>query len=247
MTFIALPPFEPLQSEIAGALDCDSPLLFTAKASGGTPPYQYLWSTGDTTSTVNFAGGAISLTVTDAEGCTFESGNLVISQPSPLLIDASVTDASAPGASDGSIVLDLSGGEAPFNYNWSNGATSKNLANIPAGEYTVTITQSNGCTSTATFQVNITVNTEETSVFQQLLLSPNPTEGLAVLSIKLHKPAAVRVTVHDATGRLALEKPETTASELAWPLDLLDSPSGIYSVFIFVENEVFVRKMAMVK
>lgn len=247
MTFIALPPFEPLLAEIAGALDCDSPFELAAIVSGGTAPYQYLWANGDTTSVVNFAGGAISLTVTDAEGCTFESGNLVISQPSPLLIDAAVTDASAPGASDGSIVLDLSGGEAPFTYNWSNGATSKNLTNIPAGEYSVTITQANGCTSTATFQVNITVSTTETAVFQQLLLSPNPTEGLAVISIKLHKPAAVRVTVHDATGRLILEKPELTGDELVWPIELRDSPPGLYTVFVFVGDEVFARKMAVAK
>jgi len=247
MTSIALPLFEPLQAEIAGALGCDSPLELAAIVSGGTAPYQYLWSTGDTTSAINVAGGTISLTVTDAEGCTFESGNLVISQPSPLQIDATVTNASAPGASDGSIALDLSGGEPPLTYIWSNGATSKNLANIPAGEYSVTITQANGCTSTATFQVGVTVSAAETAVFQQLLLSPNPGDGLAALSLKLHKTAAVRIEIRDATGRLVLEKPEITTSELVWPIDLRNSTPGIYTVFVFVENEVFARKMAVLR
>ncbi|GAB4491519.1 MAG: hypothetical protein OHK0019_11810 [Saprospiraceae bacterium] len=246
MTDIILPPSEPLEAGITGTFDCVSLFNFEAVVSGGTPPYQYLWSTGDTTSTTSVTGGIVSLTVTDAEGCMFESGNLVISQPSPLQVDGDVTDESAPGASDGSIVLNLSGGEAPFTYNWSNGATSKNLTNIPAGEYTVTVTQSNGCTSTAAFQVNLAVGADEAAVFQQLLLSPNPGDGLSFLSLKLHKTAAVRIEIRDATGRLTLEKPETTASEITWTLDLRDNPPGVYSVFIFAENEVFVRKLVRV-
>jgi hypothetical protein len=93
----------------------------------------------------------------------------------------------------------------------------------------------------------VTSNTNEATVFQQLLLSPNPTEGLASLFVKLHKTAAIRIKVHDATGRLILEKPEAVASELAWPIDLRDSPPGVYSVFVFVENEVFVRKIAVMR
>lgn len=239
--------YPPLAVNIAGMVDCDQTAVFTAFVTGGAPPYHYLWSTGDTTPVTLPTSAPVSLTVTDAAGCTFETQNFTIAFPPLIVIEGNVTDVSAPGASDGSIILTVEGGNPPLTYQWSQGATTKNLINIPAGIYTVIITDAAGCTTTATFEVNITSGTNEAAVFQQLILSPNPTDGLASLIVKLHQTATIRVAVYDATGRLIWEKPETTANELTLPIDLLDSPPGMYSVFIFVENEVFVRKMAVLR
>jgi hypothetical protein len=233
-----------------GTLTCSNP---TVQLDGGsdTPGATFFWTgPGGFTSTqedpIVAEAGTYTLTVVAPNGCTAQATATVVQSASEILIDEAVTNESAPGANDGGIALALLG-NSPFTFIWSNGATTQNLLNIPGGTYSVTITDAGGCTAVAEFVVQTTSSTDESAALQQLLLSPNPTEGLALLSIKLHKTAAVRIAVHDAAGHLILEKPEVTASELTWPLDLRDSPPGIYTVFVFVENEVFVRKMAVVR
>lgn len=56
-----------------------------------------------------------------------------------------VTDALCNGSHDGSITLNVSGGEEPYFYNWSNGATSSTTTQLHAGTYTVTVTDNTGC------------------------------------------------------------------------------------------------------
>jgi hypothetical protein len=228
-------------------ISCDGLVTVGVTVSSGTPPYQYLWSNGDTTPVATYQSGLISVTVTDASGCTLAMPEFFVSPPPPLVIDVDVTDASAPGASDGSIILTISGGNPPFTYFWSNDATTKNLVNIPAGVYTLTITDIAGCTSVWFIEVKVVSGTSESAVFQELSLSPNPTNDLSLLSIKLHKSAPVRMVIHDAAGRSVFEKLEITASELALPLDLRASPPGVYTIFIFVEEQVFTRKLAVMR
>jgi gliding motility-associated-like protein len=121
----------------------------TTTASGGTAPYTYLWNTGATTSGLNnIAAGTYSVSITDAQGCTVAQNAIVVEQPSQSL-DASVASNVAVlchGGNNGAISLTVTGGTAPYSYNWSNGATTQNLTSIVAGVYTVTITDAHGCT-----------------------------------------------------------------------------------------------------
>jgi len=122
----------------------------TVSPSGGTSPYTYLWSNGATTATNNnIAAGNYSVTVTDNNGCT-ATANGTITEP-PVLAGSVSTDAnvSCNGGTDGSLTVIPSGGTPPYNYLWSNGAISATTTNLPAGNYNVTITDSNGCTATA--------------------------------------------------------------------------------------------------
>lgn len=246
ITAVDVPAFVPIGINIGSVLDCDFNGEIKAIVTGGTPPYQYLWSNGDTTDTSIFTSGAtIALTVTDANGCTATVDNIIIAQPSPLSVNAEIVDASGPGASDGSITLTVVGGEPPFTYNWSNGATTKNLLNVPPGEYTLTITQSNGCTVVKTYIVLTSSSIAEAAVFSRLSLSPNPASNEAVLDLKMHRPASVRLSLRDAAGRPVWEKPATLAEELRTRIDAGALPAGVYSVIIFVDNQVFVRKLIL--
>jgi gliding motility-associated-like protein len=117
--------------------------------SGGTIPYSYNWSNGATTQNINgIASGNYTVTVTDANGCTDVTSGIVITQPAAALsASASSTgNVSCFGSSTGSINLSVSGGTTPYSYSWSNGASTQNLSNIPAGSYTVTVTDNKGCT-----------------------------------------------------------------------------------------------------
>ncbi len=69
-------------------------------------------------------------------------------------IGANLVDVSATGATDGTINASVTGAYPPYTYSWSNGATTEDLTNIGEGEYTLTVTDANGCTATQTYTIN---------------------------------------------------------------------------------------------
>ncbi|MBK6838325.1 MAG: SprB repeat-containing protein [Bacteroidetes bacterium] len=114
--------------------------------SGGTQPYQYDWSTGATSSTATgLSAGSYSVRVTDSNGCTLTQ-NAVVSEPSPLNTNIHTSDVNCFGGSDGSAMVEITGGSPGYTYSWSNGATVNSVTGIRAGNYNVTITDQHGCT-----------------------------------------------------------------------------------------------------
>jgi gliding motility-associated-like protein len=120
-----------------------------AQITGGTAPYQYLWSNGQTTGNPNgLAAGAYTVTVTDANGCT-DAGQVNITQPSAIQLSvAQSVNVSCFGGNNGQISVQAQGGAGALAYLWSNGQTTSTATSLVAGSYTVTVTDSNGCTRT---------------------------------------------------------------------------------------------------
>ncbi|MCE7924292.1 MAG: T9SS C-terminal target domain-containing protein, partial [Haliscomenobacteraceae bacterium CHB4] len=122
-------------------------------AAGGDGSYSFLWSNGETTASVsNLEAGAYTVIVTDGENCT-ASASFVIAQPDALLANASATPISIIGAADGTAQANPQGGTAPYTYLWNNGANTPVIEGLPAGFYTVTVTDANGCTAVQTVEV----------------------------------------------------------------------------------------------
>jgi len=123
-------------------------------ANGATAPYSYLWSNGDTNSGINnLPAGTYTVTVTDDNGCT-SSGTMQVTEPAVLALAPAGADASCNGGNDGSASVAANGGTAPYSYDWSSGSTGSNATGLGAGTYTVTVTDDNGCTMTATQDIN---------------------------------------------------------------------------------------------
>ncbi|MEI8273412.1 MAG: cadherin-like domain-containing protein, partial [Paludibacter sp.] len=117
--------------------------------SGGQLPYTFLWTNSATTQNISgLTAGNYSVEVTDTNGCIVNSSTITISQPSSSLSSSiSHSNVSCKGGNNGSITLTPSGGTASYSYAWSNGATSQSLSDLVAGNYSVTITDANGCTT----------------------------------------------------------------------------------------------------
>ena len=114
----------------------------TVNASGGTAPLTYNWSNGESgTSIDSLAPGQYSVTVTDANGCSIASTTTLQTGPvcCNLAYTAAVTSPSC-GGSDGEINITITSGSGNYSFVWSNSAVTEDLANVPAGSYTVTIT-----------------------------------------------------------------------------------------------------------
>jgi gliding motility-associated-like protein len=118
----------------------------TLSASGGSAPFTY-----GATPTTNLAPGSYTYVATSAAGCASAAVTITIIQPQVgLTVTTTQTNVLCFGNSTGAINTTPSGGTAPYTYSWSNGATTQNLTAIPSGSYTVTVTDANGCTATAT-------------------------------------------------------------------------------------------------
>lgn len=127
----------------------------TASAMGGFPPYAYSWSNGGNMATINnIPGGTYTVTVTDNAAAT-STAVVVIFQPPAIVLQAPViTHVSCFGNDDGSIQANATGGVPPFSYDWSNGGSGSFISGLSAGSYTLTVTDNNDCTKTATYVVN---------------------------------------------------------------------------------------------
>jgi len=127
----------------------------TVSSTGGTPGYTYTWMPGSLTGDTQNALTADSYTVTvlDAAGCT-DVITVDILEPTELTIDTTNIIAAACGASDGGGAVVGTGGTGSLTYDWSPaGGTNATASGIPAGQYTVTVTDQNTCTADITFTI----------------------------------------------------------------------------------------------
>ncbi len=123
----------------------------TLTASAGS---SYLWSNGATTQSINVtSSGSYSVTVTNANGCSATSSatNVTVNPLPTATINASGPTTFCTG---GSVTLTASAGSS---YLWSNGATTQSINVISGGNYSVTITNANGCSATSS-ATSVTVN-----------------------------------------------------------------------------------------
>ncbi len=116
-------------------------------ASGGLVPYSYLWATGDTTPALqNLPAGTYTITVNDSNGCSFTTTDTILQPEFPLQVTTdSLHHVSCRGDSTGMVSVQALQGTAPYTYVWNNGAITPYINNLIAGNYSVLITDNNGC------------------------------------------------------------------------------------------------------
>ncbi|MBK8846376.1 MAG: T9SS type A sorting domain-containing protein [Bacteroidetes bacterium] len=188
-------------------------------AVGGTGTYNYLWSNGNTASSINgLAAGTYTVTVTDVNGCTSQC-NVTIVQPSALIVSCTGTNISCSNGNSGTASVSASGGTAPYTYLWSNGGTVSSIASLAAGMYTVTVTDSKGCTKQCSYNVTqsnalaITCNVSNITCFGAVNGSMSVSiiggtapftylwsNGATTTSINFLMAGTYSVTVTDANG-----------------------------------------------
>ncbi len=125
-------------------------------AEGGTSPYTYTWEIGGTGATrEHLPPGKYSITVTDAKGCITEIHPTLLASQSPK-ITSSVTATSCSGnGKNGKVSIEIEGDSAPFDIKWSTGDTQRELlSGLAPGDYSVTVTNTGGCSSIATMTVS---------------------------------------------------------------------------------------------
>jgi gliding motility-associated-like protein len=131
----------------------------TITAQGGTTPYTYVWNTtpvqNSQTATGLTAGNYICV-VTDANGCQVAVPVTINQNPALTATIVNSSDVTCNGGNDGAIYTSVSGGTPNYTYNWNTTPVQNtpNAYNLPAGNYTLTITDARGCQTTISHTVN---------------------------------------------------------------------------------------------
>lgn len=120
----------------------------TVSVTGGTAPYTYSWAPtgGNAATATGLPQGSYTCSITDASGCTLQQPATIASSGNLSVYTWSTPD-TCPSPS-GFVYSSVIGGNAPYTYLWSNGATTATLSNVAAGTYSVTVTDNAGCTAT---------------------------------------------------------------------------------------------------
>ena len=144
------------------------------EVTGGTAPFLYLWDNGETSADLaSLVAGAYGVMITDANGCSADL-EFLVSENDAIVIDTLLSvyhggyNVSTHGGDDGSIAATLSGGTAPYSYAWSTGSQDADLSGLPAGTYTLEVTDANGCTASM-----IVTLTEPDDLIMPTGFSPN--------------------------------------------------------------------------
>ena len=152
----------------------DSNGVATLIISGGTTPYTENWSS---TTQYNLPAGIYSYSISDSNGCSI-TDTVNISEPpllSSTITSTNITNCSSP---DGSIDITVTGGFGSYSYNWDNGSISEDLNNLSAGNYLVTISDDNNCSTSNNATIIDYISNITTSLFSNNLLCYNDINGV---------------------------------------------------------------------
>lgn len=124
----------------------------TVTTANGTGPFNYLWTPGNQQSANATAlnAGNYNVLVTDAKNCT-ASDSAVITEPAEIILSFTHTNPLCSGIANGTVNAAATGGSGSFTYDWDylpGAPDNSSITGIPAGVYTVTVTDGNNCSLT---------------------------------------------------------------------------------------------------
>lgn len=143
-------------------------------ANGGTAPYNYFWNNGSILNPVtNIQAGNYSVVITDSFGCKINRTYKLTEPAAMQLTVEKIVDAICKTTQDGSIILNLTGGIAPYKYLWSKGDTTLDLINRIQGDYTIVVTDTFNCSVSGKYTIYYQKENCEQDVFVPQGFSPD--------------------------------------------------------------------------
>ena len=209
--------------------------------TSGTPPYEVNWSNGGTGfMQENLPVGDYVFEIMDANDCNL-IGSVTIGSAGALS-PAVITTGTQTNT--GSAIANASGGQGPYTYQWSNGATGIIVENLTRGDYTVTITDANGCTGVTDFYIDYPTATEFPAYLNLFRIFPNPSNGIFKVDLLFSNSITVYLKIVDLTGRTIFSTRET-GNEIGVDVDISSAAAGTYFLMLETEHWEVVKPLVL--
>ena len=142
---------------------------------GGVTPYSFDWSNGTTNEDLsNVVAGIYTLTIMDANNCMINVTDTIDEPFAPIFIQDSVINVNCSNAANGSILLEVTGGTAPYNYVWSSGQNTAYINQLSPGQYSVLVFDDMGCSENySTILISVSPITTNEVVVNESCLGAN--------------------------------------------------------------------------
>ncbi|HLP18667.1 MAG TPA: T9SS type A sorting domain-containing protein [Chitinophagales bacterium] len=195
--------------------------------SGGTSPFTYSWDNSATSQNLtDVAVGTYNVTITDDNGCT-ATATATVTEPTALALSAVTTDPTS--GSNGSINLTVAGGTSPYTFDWSNSATTEDLSGVAAGTYTVTVTDDNGCSTTAAYTL-LPVGIATVGQVNMFNVFPNPATNSVQIQISLNKAEELKMELVNIAGQVVMTRNTGNFKDNTFVLNLSEYAAGVYFI-----------------
>jgi hypothetical protein len=149
-----------------------------------------------------------------------------------------------PGTSNGSATVQVSLGNPPYQYNWSTGATTQTTTGLAIGTYTVSVSDSNGCSDV--LEVNIgNVSTDDLPGLSQLAVRPNPTTGLLYVDVQFEQAVDLEVQVVNLLGQTVWSAQPGITAGLSEAIDLSRQTPGLYLLRVVADGQAITKKVIL--
>jgi hypothetical protein len=185
---------------------------------------------------VDAVAGEKTYEVTDANNCKVEVKATIKDAPSAVNAVASSVDASNDKTNDGKASVVVTGGTAPYTYEWTLSAGTTAEVTVGKGDYSVAVKDANGCSANATVTVNAGTASIAALAISNLSVYPNPVKES--LNVKFDSKSVATVELVNVAGQVIDSK---VSSDVTFNTSSL--VSGVYFVNIKVAEGVFTQKV----
>jgi hypothetical protein len=212
-----------------------------AIVTGGIAPYTYKWSESNSTTSLaeNLTAGVYFLTATDSKAKTIVS-SITVTQPTDIKYNLVVVKAWNNQNNGTASLENVTGGTFPYTYKWSNAQTSAKVSGLAPNNYSVTLSDANGCSKIIPFTI-LAAPLRSNDIFDtnQVVLFPNPTSATLHFQ-NLSEATQYQISISDLKGTDVLYQSLSTDNTA---LDVSSLASGFYIVKIRVDDKIFTKKL----
>ncbi len=213
--------------------------------SGGVEPYTIVSNPdiGSGTMLTGLSAGTYEFTIQDSNNASTVV-QVIIDEPTPMVAGETIVNATS-GNSDGSIMLNVSGGTPDYIYLWQNDIIDPEITGLSPGFYGVDVTDSQGCTTSFLFEIQEITATEEIDFIERFSVSPNPASELINIELELNKNLGLSIDLINSLGEIMYES-NIDASSPMHQIDITNLSSGIYFINLHHQGQNTTKKIMII-